>query len=251
MKTVSRNRPLAAFTIIEIAISIAVIAFALVAIIGVLPMGLGVQRENREETIINQDAAVFISAIRNGARGLDDLTNYVLAITIKKTNSFGLDTTTTYVNPRNPPPPSFALPNQTNFLWYGSNIVGLLGTWKYEGNETNQVVAYVRAISGPASDKPPQNNTNVLADAFAYQMVCENLPVPSNDGNTPYGNRLTNNLRDLRLTFRWPLLPSGQVPDRGGRQTFRTQIGGRVWQANDNGPTLYFFEPQTFAQPNP
>src|ERR1041384_7539577 len=70
----------AAFTMVEIAISLAVIGFALVAIIGVLPRGLRVQRENREETIINQDAAVFLSALRSGARGLDDLTNYVYEI---------------------------------------------------------------------------------------------------------------------------------------------------------------------------
>ena len=70
-----------AFTMIEIAISLAVIGFALVAILGVLPLGMNVQKENREETIINQDATVFLNAIRNGARGMDDLTNYVMAIT--------------------------------------------------------------------------------------------------------------------------------------------------------------------------
>ena len=46
-----------AFTMIEIALSLAIIGFALVAIIGALPKGMNVQRENREETIINQDAA--------------------------------------------------------------------------------------------------------------------------------------------------------------------------------------------------
>jgi len=71
----------AGFTMVEIAICLAIIGFALVAIIGVLPIGMNTQRDNREETIINQDATVFIEAIRNGARGLDDLTNYVYAIT--------------------------------------------------------------------------------------------------------------------------------------------------------------------------
>ena len=71
----------AGFTIIEIALCLAIIGFALVAIIGVLPIGLNVQKDNREETIINQDAAVWMDAIRNGAHGYDDLTNYVVAIT--------------------------------------------------------------------------------------------------------------------------------------------------------------------------
>src|ERR1035441_6679052 len=70
-----------AFTMIEIAISLAIIGFALVAIIGVLPIGMNVQKDNREETIINQDATVMMDAIRNCAQGLDDLTNYVIAIT--------------------------------------------------------------------------------------------------------------------------------------------------------------------------
>src|ERR1041385_6082995 len=69
------------FTMIEIALCLAIIGFALVAIIGVLPTGLNVQKDNREDTIINQDAVVWMNTIRNGARGYDDLTNYVLAIT--------------------------------------------------------------------------------------------------------------------------------------------------------------------------
>src|SRR5207244_1014287 len=44
-----------AFTIIEIAISIAVIGFALVAIIGVLPTAMRVQQDNRADTLIDQD----------------------------------------------------------------------------------------------------------------------------------------------------------------------------------------------------
>src|SRR5690242_1682724 len=70
-----------AFTMIEIAISLAVIGFALVAIIGILPIGMNVQKENRQETIITQDAGVFMDAICNGAQGADDLTNFVLSIT--------------------------------------------------------------------------------------------------------------------------------------------------------------------------
>ena len=49
-----------AFTMIEIALCLAIIGFALVAIIGVLPTGMGVQRQNREETIINQDATIWM-----------------------------------------------------------------------------------------------------------------------------------------------------------------------------------------------
>src|SRR5438046_10568599 len=81
-----QNRGTRAFTMIEIAISVAVIAFALVAIIGVLPAGLQVQKENREDTLMAQDGTYWMEAIRNGAVGLDDLTNYVEQIKVGGTN---------------------------------------------------------------------------------------------------------------------------------------------------------------------
>jgi len=58
----------AGFTMAEIAIALGVIAFALIAIIGILPIGLQVQRDNREETIITQDARLLIEAIMGGRR---------------------------------------------------------------------------------------------------------------------------------------------------------------------------------------
>ena len=67
------------FTMIEIAICLAIIGVALVGIIGVLPYGMNTQRDNREETVIGQDANMLVELIRNGSHGADDLTNYVYA----------------------------------------------------------------------------------------------------------------------------------------------------------------------------
>src|SRR3989440_390853 len=77
----------AAFTMVEIALCLGVIAFALVAIIGVLPTGIRVQRDNREDTVINQEGLLWVEAIRSGSRGLDYLTNYVDTITISNRGS--------------------------------------------------------------------------------------------------------------------------------------------------------------------
>src|ERR1035441_8826675 len=110
----------AGFTMVEIAISLAVIGIALVAIIGVLPIGMNTQRDNREETIINQDATVFIEAIRGGARGLDDLTNSVYAITNFQVR-YPAGTINTYGYSNGAP----------SFLTNGANIVGLLSTPEY------------------------------------------------------------------------------------------------------------------------
>jgi type II secretory pathway pseudopilin PulG len=74
-------RRLEAFTMVEIAIALGVIAFALVAIIGVLPMGMQAQKDNREDTIVNQDARVLLDAIHSGGRSIAslDLGSYVVA----------------------------------------------------------------------------------------------------------------------------------------------------------------------------
>ena len=81
-----------AFTMVEIALSLAVVAFALVAIIGVLPLGMTVQKDNREDTLIAQEGRFWIGALKSGAEGLTDLTNYVEYIKVAPTNSGSLFT---------------------------------------------------------------------------------------------------------------------------------------------------------------
>ena len=124
--------PPAGFTMVEIAISLAIIGIALVAIIGVLPLGMNVQRDNREATVINQDASVFLEAIRNGSLGLNDLTNYVFDITnswtLYKTDGTVQGTgvngyTYNTVSISSPVPPYSSGPSRME-----PNIVGLLST---------------------------------------------------------------------------------------------------------------------------
>ncbi|MGA3143260.1 MAG: type II secretion system protein [Verrucomicrobiota bacterium] len=236
------------FTMVEIAICLAVIGIALISIIGVLPIGMNTQRDNREETIINQDATVFIEAIRGGARGLDDLTNYVYAIT-----NFQV------VYPAGTPNP-YGYAN--NYLTNGANIVGLLSTPEYTDNSgnlitnvlsggysshSNHIVAYVHSISGPAVEKPPQDNQTIQADSFGYRILCVNAPVAAAANTlatTPYNWQLAANLHELRLTFLWPQQPNGKVGP--GRQTFRTMVAGQIVQTN-NGQWLYFYQPQSFV----
>jgi type II secretory pathway pseudopilin PulG len=77
----SRARTTRAFTMVEIAIALGVIAFAMIAIIGILPTGLQTQRDNREETIVTQDARLLVEAIRSGGRDVtSDLGAFVLEV---------------------------------------------------------------------------------------------------------------------------------------------------------------------------
>jgi len=52
----------AGFTMIEVALCLAIMGFALVSILLVLPSGMNTQRDTRQETIINQDATVLLEA---------------------------------------------------------------------------------------------------------------------------------------------------------------------------------------------
>ena len=288
---------------VEIAICLAIIGIALVAIIGVLPAGLNVQKDNREETLIDQDAAVFMENIRNGARGLNDLTNYVMAISnswtlYKQDDTVGGQGVNfyTYTNAT-----AYGASVPSMMLTNGANIIGLLSIPEYTFNDgtpvssliyggySNYVVAFVRSLSGPAVEKPPQDNDIIRSDSFSYKMICQNVPAPiytpppwiaqqynagdyvsyllneqitywratattgSSDApsesslwaEVSYPTQLAGNLRELRLTFLWPLLPSGVVGN--GRQTFRTSVAGQLVHNNAFNNALYFFQPQTFT----
>lgn len=250
-----------AFTMVEIALCLAIIGFALVAIIGVLPAGLNVQRENREETIITQEANYFMDAIRNGARGLDELTNNVVGITNywqeydtsglnwQPNGGGGTDAYTRTVSRVT----STTVANNAFPLTNGFHIISLLSMPKFERLNpalvrSNHVVAYVRALTGSASDKFPQTNTLVLDLGLNYRMVAEVHDVPQPvAANNSYVRSLRTNLHEVRLRFSWPILPRGKLGN--GRQTFRTLAGGKheTWIAATNGNhPVFFFNPSLY-----
>jgi len=267
------------FTMIEIAICLAIIGVALVGIIGVLPYGMNTQRDNRQETVIGQDAALLMQLVSSGSMAADDLTNYVYAIVNTSTNNpssnplipFG------YYNPALAPQMNFS--QSINFpmvppnRWYpiltnGANIIGLLSSPElvdHNRNATNNlfnifsvgysnhIVACVRAISGLAAEKPPQTNSIMVGDSFVYRVFIVNgavaqdtnvLSAPNYTYGTAYGQRLDESLRDLRMTFLWPVLPSGNLGS--GRQTFRTAVAGRLSHEVTNFWDVYFYQPQSF-----
>jgi hypothetical protein len=259
---------------IEIAISLAVIGFALVAIIGILPTGMNVQKENRQETVINQDVTILMNAMRGGAQGLDELTNYVLGITNSMTlwlytgsawvSNSHYELSYTYTgstNSSSPTSPQFALTN-------GARIVGLLSTPRMVafpgGVWSNYVVAAVRSISGAASEKSPQTNSDVMDLGLSYRLISEVSPYQDYDTNwtridPAFGAYCTNlqaNLQNIRLTFRWPLFADGSAGNN--RQIFRTMAGGRITTNMEASfapqnpvvpfTTLYFVAPRTYAR---
>jgi type II secretory pathway pseudopilin PulG len=232
----------AGFTMVEIALCLGIIGFALVAIIGILPSGMNVQKDNREETIIKEDATYLINAIRGGAR-TNDLIDYVESLTISNSASGTITYTQTQLQQM-----------QTRRNVTNSIIIGLLSTPKYfpADNVINRVTANMFAISGSAIEKPPSTARDV---AFKYQLTCEVVPIRTISTDLYRGNdpRLTPeernvrsnllaqtreqlvNLYDLRLMFRWPILANGTI----GRNklVFRTTASGRLEFLDHNDPT--------------
>ncbi len=223
-----------AFTMIEIAIALGVIAFALVAIVGILPIGLNIQRDNRAETIINQDAIYWMEALRGGAQqGADDLTNYVDKITINGTKFYN-----SFLIPRTFPPPS---PPDSTFST-GREIIGLLST---PNAGSNGVEAVVRTISGAGTEKATQAESwDGQELAVRYLLIARVLTVDTNlmlDFNSMVGGapaeQLDVTLLDLQLRFQWPVVGSSTRGTR--RKTYRSMASRYV--VNDPPSSPYFF----------
>jgi len=271
-----------AFTLIEIAICLAIIGIALVGIIGVLPMGMNTQRDTREETVINQDAALLLPIITQGAHGADDLTNYVYAITnywtlyavdgtVKQSGVNGYSYNGVSIASQiYPQSPYSSLP-----ITNGINIVGLLSTPEliadvatnfpvvpslFNTNNdsvySNHIIAYVRSMSGLAAEKPPQANNIVVNDSFSYRLLVVNAPVAldtntlSSENYSSFNHYLWQNQREFRMTFYWPLLPNGNVGNQPPL-TFRATVAGQLAPVYIYQQPLYFYQSQFFvANPN-
>jgi len=267
-----------AFTMVEIAISLAVIGIALVSILSFLPLGMQVQKDNREQTVLNQDATIFIEAIRSGAHGTVELTNYVYAITNYWTKYSGGSAGASQVNgydfAHNPQVAAGYYTATGHNLTNDAVIIGLLSTPEFtDGNGepiyfpndnngvvlyptnsgdiyfSNHVVAYVHSLSGPAVEKPPQDNPLLVSSSFGYKLYSVNAPlaIVTNSFGTAYGTNLTANLHELRLTFFWPLQPNNAVGPNLPI-TYRATIAGRFTQ--DTNWDLAFYHSQFFSTNN-
>lgn len=268
----------AGFTMIEVALCLAIIGFALVSILLVLPLGMNHQRETRERTMVSQDATMLLEAIKSGTRGMDDLTNYVYAITnfFQNYSSLGrpgkLHKAGYTFNAGSIDGAVNASMNISN----GLRIIGLMSTPEYTANPSgvdlyfggaplrspfgweytsNRVYVYVRSLSGLAAEKPPQNNAILRGNSFSYRIICVNAPEPADtnvmwNGKSAFENQLGGNVRQFRLLFQWPLLPNQSVPSIHNNLTFRSDVAGALVSTNDyfgNGMQLYFCQSQSFT----
>jgi len=201
-KTTTAVSSLAAFTLVEIAICLGIIAFALVAIIGILPAGLQVQRDNREDTIINQEGTYLLDALKSGSEGLDEFAKRVDLIVItnvtkaKELRRFNRDDN---LEPR--------------------DVIGLLSTPSDDTDDIIEVRTVIFAAAGAVTDM----KTDL---AFAYQVTLRNFAYTNSSPWEPekFQQAIANRTRDLRLDVRWPMLSEGRPGI--GRHNFRSLVSG-------------------------
>jgi hypothetical protein len=225
---------------VEIAISIGVIGFALVAIIGILPTALEVQRDNRTETIINQEGTYWLHAIRDA--GTNNLRDYVDRIEVYD-----------LLDPAAPPQIHANFNND-------DQIIGLL---TQQAVITNlQARAFVWAMSGSAAEKNPDKASREMT--FKYRMTVQidrgtNFAFPfvalaTNQANL--ANQLIPNwvptttppaivppldtLYSVRLTFSYPLTGGDENKVTPRRQSYRALVSRHV--NTNNLPYVYFYE---------
>ncbi len=199
---------------LEIALCLAIIGFALVALIGILPTGLAVQKENREDTIINQDGTYFLHTIEEGSQGIVDLEKHVLSV------------------------------NGQSKL-NGAQIIGRL-TRPTGLGQVN--LADVLAISGVEAE----NGIKPSDVGFRYQLTTQITPLLSFNPNAPYytftnqavraqeAAYLQSNLWEIRLVLRWPILGNNPTNVGSSKQVFRTLVSGRLVEDPTNSGFFYF-----------
>lgn len=237
-----RRRSAAGFTMVEIAIAIGVIGFALVAIIGILPAGLEVQRDNRSETIINQDATFWLEAIRSGAVGADELTSYVTKVAIEDFNGGSGQY-------EENPAKVYTL---NGGFTTGSEIIGRITS--AADFPDSRAVVYCTAFSGSAAEKELDPSKRELAFSYIMRVVIDRRRAPENDiedtalpfesvaGNTMaveehFGYPQGTSLAEIRLTFLYPYVNDTKPPPRS--QTFRASVARQL--INDPAGSEFFY----------
>ena len=253
------------FTMTELALCIAVVSIALVAIIGVLPTGLNVQRQNREDTVVTEDGKVLLNALRTGSVNSANLLRNFDFILWERypVNNLGQPGGT----------PTFRRSFRTDFftdsaklkslgystpvlLTNAAQIIALMTAPRYVTVDNieyqNVVRAQVRAISGALTEKPIMPLPNAGAPgpdgltldqrtdfSFRYLVTPEMAPVaiaPSSDSISQV-LATAQQVHELSLTFQWPVtLRIDNTAERlrvgHNRRVYRTQVFGQLMDLN-------------------
>ena len=280
MKTFHENVPgrtrggrRSAFTLVEIALCIAVVSIAMVAIIGVLPTGMNVQQQNREESLLNQDAELLLNVLRSGQVGSRDLLNFADRVTLVRDYRDGSATRTNYFHG----PLVSGAPDVSEPITDVFQLLGLISRPRYtsevsDNNPTRSIVVTntirleMRTLSGSMANQPVIKSGSVRTPgtdpridfAFRYLVTIETVSrqgirVPGD--TTRPEDTTASGVSEVRMTFEWPLIRFGAAPAQYrlglNRREFRTEVlstpvvltGNVPQNVNYYGPVLFPFRP--------
>ncbi|MDI9401762.1 MAG: hypothetical protein ACOX2U_00490 [Limisphaerales bacterium] len=236
---------------VEIALCLAIVGFALVVIMGVLPLGGQAQKKNRENTLSLIDGNYLLEAITHGARGYDDLGLYVDEILL-------------YSDSNTSAGPQAVIQNNVSdgTYWGTREIVGLLtaprflltssNVWVPNYLNNNRILGNslytnmtcrlkMRSMSGSSSDKG--NNEANRDFGMAYLVDVDVLPLQTNVLNMSQLDKdeallekmkvdrsLSQNVYQVSVTLSWPLRRSekGGYSAGANSQVFRTLVSGSM-----------------------
>lgn len=248
----NKTRRQNAFTMVEIALCLAIVGFALVVIMGVLPLGGLSQKKNRENTLSLIDGNYLLEAITQGARGYDDLGLYVDEILLYSDSD------------PNGEPKAVIQNNVSGGTYWGTReIVGLLSAPRFLLTSSNVWVPNylnnrgvlgnnfytnmtcrlkMRSMNGTASDK---SNSDTSRDfGMAYLVEVDVLPLQTNSLNVKQltdkdpslaekmkvERSLSQNVYQVSVTLSWPLKKAEKGGYKAGNnsQLFRTLVSGSM-----------------------
>ncbi len=234
MRWLKRTRARAAFTLAEVALALAVVAFGLVAVLGVLPVGLNVQRDNREDTLIKNDGEYWMNAIRGGRLALDSL-NHVEWVELEANGAtyraeFAAlqfdgapdDPALWPVFNGNSMPPITYRGSLKQATWRG-DVIGWLSTPDVVAGRKR---AKIRPMGGTLLHRKYGEKTVGQDGKVMYRL---------NGGEQTFSYLLESQIRELapsfweiKLAMRWPILEEGPTADTvktgPGIRTFVTYI---------------------------
>jgi len=230
------------FTLPEVTIALAIVAFGLVAVLGILPIGVTVTRDNKDDTLIKNDAEYWMNAIRGGRLALEAL-NHAEWVELRVNGQvYRAEYAPLLYDPWPDDPkvwprfdsadglPPVAYRGSMKQATWRSDVIGWLSMPDLLTDGTTiEKYAKIRPFGNTMLDRQ-FGRKGVNTDG---EVVYRN-----EGGDLTFSYLLQSNVRmvgpnfwEIKLTLKWPVVEEGPTAD-----TVKTGAGKRVFVAYINAP---------------
>jgi hypothetical protein len=240
-----RSARAAGFTMAEVVLALAVVAFGLVAVLGVLPIGLNTNRDNRDETIIKHDVEFWMNAIRGGRLSMDAL-NHVEWVELKAGGVVYRSEYAALARDGNPDNPTFWPVFEDNNGKAALPPLAYRGTLKQAGWRKD-VLGWMSVPDNLPSHGEVVKFAKIRPLGSTLMNRLQSIKAVADDGNVDYIheagdltftylletriNMVAENFWEIKLIARWPIIEEGTTAD-----TVKTGHGKKTFVAYINAP---------------